>query len=108
MSTTASFSPQATPIPTKPKPQAHTPATQQLEYQLAHRRAILQRVNFLRKQQADLKALTVRIISKPSLTPDALVSVILHLLKMQVESNDNEMRSWGQINSDVERRNGLR
>lgn len=102
--TTTSPSVYSPTAPPKPKPNLSS-ATVVLEFELSQRRAILQRVSYLRKRRASYEVLAKKLTTS-TVDTKTVVNILLHLIKLQVDSDDNEMRSWGQISSAVVKRQG--
>lgn len=91
-----------------PTPTGNKTKTQDAD-ELALRRAYLQRAAYLRKRGAFYDMLKNRLIRQPqTVTMQDVVSILLHLLNDMKASDSNEMRAWGHIIGDSERRNGLR
>lgn len=77
--------------------------------ELALRRAYLQRVSYLRRREVFYNMLKQRLIRQPqSVTVADLANILMHLLHEMKASDANELRAWGHIISEAERKNGLR
>jgi hypothetical protein len=75
--------------------------------ELALRRAYLQRVAYLRRRAVLYDVLKTRLLNREPSTQD-VVNIMLHLLNDMKASDANELRAWGHLIGDAERKNGLR